>query len=74
MNEANTKPGAQDRERINVEEEGELQDWATKFDATPKQIREAVGAVGPCAADVEMHLKGTHATSNADQEARTKGL
>jgi hypothetical protein len=65
-----SKTGGQDRLRINVNEDYELHDWARKFDATPDQIREAVKAVGDQAADVEMHLKGSHATTNADQEAR----
>jgi hypothetical protein len=65
-----TKVGGQDRTRIDVNEDYELRDWAKKFDTTPEQIREAVKAVGDRAADVEMHLKGSHATTNADQEAR----
>lgn len=65
-----TKTGGQDRTRINVSEEYELRNWAKKFDSTPEQIREAVEAVGDRAADVEMHLKGSHATTNADQEER----
>lgn len=65
-----TKTGGQDRERIDVNEDYELRSWAKKFDTTPEQIKAAVQAVGDRAADVEMHLKGTHATTNADQEAR----
>jgi hypothetical protein len=64
-----SKTGGQDRTRINVHEDYELRDWAKTLDATPNQIRAAVKAVGDRAADVEMHLKGTHATTNADQEA-----
>lgn len=67
-----SKTGGQDRTRINMSEEYELRDWATKLDATPMQIRQAVKAVGDGAADVEMHLKGSHATANADQEARAE--
>lgn len=67
-----TKSGGQDRTRINVSEDYEVRDWAKKFDATPEQIRDAVKAVGDRAADVEMHLKGSHATTNADQEARAE--
>ncbi len=65
-----SKSGGQDRTRVNVSEDYELRAWAKKLDATPEQIREAVKAVGDRAADVEMHLKGTHASTNADQEAR----
>ena len=53
-----------------IHQEYELRDWAKKFDATPEQIKEAVKRVGNRAADVEMDLKGSHATTNADQEAR----
>jgi hypothetical protein len=68
-----TNTGGQDRTRINVNEDYELRDWAKKFDVTPEQIKEAVKVVGDRAADVEMHLKGSHATTNADQEQRGEG-
>ena len=58
------------RTRIDVDQAQALHEWARKFDATPEQIRDAVQAVGDLAADVEMYLKGTHATTNADQQAR----
>ena len=57
---------------IDVKDDANVQAWAKKLDATPEQIREAVEAKGNLAADVEMHLKGTHATTNADQEARAE--
>jgi len=41
--------------------------WARKLDATEAQLREAVAAVGNLAADVEMRLKGSHSTTNADR-------
>ncbi|CAN5806217.1 hypothetical protein BH11PSE8_BH11PSE8_21930 [soil metagenome] len=65
-----SKTGGADGSRIDVNEDYELREWAKKFDTTPEQIREAVKEVGDRAADVEMHSKGTHATTNADQEAR----
>jgi hypothetical protein len=58
--------------RIDVNQDDQVQAWSQKFDATPEQIREAVQTVGEQAADVEMHLKGTRATTNADQEARAE--
>ena len=58
-----------DRSRINVDDDQELKEWAQKFDATPQQIRDAVQAVGDQSADVEMHLKGSHSTSNAEAQA-----
>ncbi len=57
---------------IDAEDDAQVAAWAEKLDATPEQIRDAVQAKGNQAADVEMYLKGTHATTNADQEARTE--
>jgi methyl-accepting chemotaxis protein len=56
-------------ERINVNEEYELRDWAKQFNVSPDQIREAVKTVGDRASDVEMHLKGSRSSSNASREA-----
>ena len=69
MPDSNTQRGGQDRERIHVDREDELRDWAKKFDATPQQIKEAVQAVGDRADKVEMHLKGSRATMNAERVA-----
>lgn len=54
-------------DRIDVKDEQALQQWASKLDATPEQLREAVQAVGDRAADVEMHLKGVRSTTNEDR-------
>jgi hypothetical protein len=70
MSDDKSKAGGQDRTRIDVNESYELRDWAKKFDCTVEQVRHAVKAVGDKASDVEMHLKGSHATSNADVQAR----
>ena len=59
--------GGQDRERINVNQDHELRDWAKKFNATPDQIKEAVQAVGDRADKVEMHLKGSRSTTNSER-------
>lgn len=67
-----TKTGEPDSTRINVNEPRELRDWAKKLDTTPEQLKDAVKAVGDFAANVEMHLKGSHATTNADQEKRAE--
>ena len=45
----------------------EIRRLAKEFDASPEQIREAIGAVGPRPADIEMHLKGSRSTSNSDR-------
>lgn len=67
-----SKTNGPEAERIDVKSDQGLQGWAKKFDVTPSQIRDAVQAVGNQAADVEMHLKGSHATTNADREAKAE--
>jgi hypothetical protein len=57
--------------RIDLRDQGALQEWSRKFDATPEQLREAVAAVGDVAADVEMHLKGSHSTTNSERVRST---
>lgn len=61
-----TQPGVQP-DRIDVNDEQVLERWAGKLDATPQQLRDAVGAVGDQAADVEAYLKGVHSTTNSDR-------
>ena len=54
-------------DRIDINDPAARVQWARKLDATEAQLREAVAAVGDVAADVEMHLKGSHSTTNADR-------
>ena len=54
-------------DRIDVNDEQALAQWAKKLDATPEQLREAVQAAGDKASDVEMHLKGVRSTTNEDR-------
>ena len=49
-----------------------LAEWAEKLDTTPQQLRQAIATVGDRAADVEMHLKGSHSTTNADRVERAR--
>ena len=72
MAEVGTAAGGTESTTIDVNDDASVHAWATKLDATPEQIRDAVEAKGNQAADVEMHLKGSHATTNADQEARVE--
>ena len=44
-----TKPGGQDRSRININEDYEVRDWSKKFGVTEDQLKDAVKAVGPSA-------------------------
>ncbi len=60
------QPGVEP-DRIDVDDEDDVAEWAKKLDASPDQINEAVEAVGDLAADVEMHLKGSRSTTNADR-------
>lgn len=68
-----TRPPQADpgRPRIEVGSEADLAHWARKLNATPEQIKEAVAAVGELADEVEMHLKGTRSSSNADAARRS---
>jgi hypothetical protein len=50
-------PGRPDRDRINVNEDYELQDWSEKFGVSPEELRKAVQAVGTMAKDVEAYLR-----------------
>ena len=52
-----SKPGGQDRSRINVNEDYELRDWSKKFGVSAEQLKSAVKAVGDNAKAVEAHLK-----------------
>ena len=61
-----TQPGVEP-DRINMNDPAARAQWARKLDATEAQLREAVAAVGDMAADVEMHLKGSHSTTTADR-------
>jgi hypothetical protein len=52
-----TNRGAQDRARINVNEEHEMRYWREKFGVTADQLKAAVKAVGVEAKAVEQHLR-----------------
>jgi hypothetical protein len=68
-----TKAGGSDRNRIDVHQDYELHDWARKFNVSPDQLKDAVKAVGDHADQVEMHLKGSRASSNAASQAAAEG-
>jgi len=53
--------GAEDRQRINVEQDYELRRWSQKFGVSEDEVRRAVREVGPLADDVEKHLRGRKA-------------
>lgn len=51
---------------IQVGDDASVQQWAKKLNVTAQQIHDAVKAVGNSATDVEEHLKGSRATTNAE--------
>ncbi len=61
MSDDKSNRGPQDRSRINVNEDYELDYWSKKFGVTREQLKEAVKAVGVGADAVEAHLKGKKA-------------
>ncbi|AWH17646.1 DUF3606 domain-containing protein [Stenotrophomonas sp. ZAC14D2_NAIMI4_7] len=56
MTDDKTKTGAADRDRINVNEDYELQYWTQALGVSADELRAAVKAVGPTAAAVREHL------------------
>lgn len=58
--------GGQDRDRISLEEDYEVRDWAAKFGVTPDDVRAAVKAVGDRAEAVKEYLHTHHASTGSD--------
>ena len=56
MSDDKSKTGGQDRQRINVNEDYELRDWAKSLNTTPERLKEAVQAVGDRADKVREYL------------------
>ena len=56
MSDDTSKSGGQDRQRINVNQDYELRDWAKSLDTTPERLKEAVQAVGDRAEKVREYL------------------
>ena len=56
MSDDKSKSGGQDRQRINVNEDYELRDWAKTLNTTPERLKEAVQAVGDRADKVREYL------------------
>jgi hypothetical protein len=50
------KVGKQDRDRVNVNQPYELNDWSKKFGVTPQQLKDAEKKVGPMAKDIQKEL------------------
>ncbi|MFS2047363.1 DUF2934 domain-containing protein [Variovorax sp. Varisp41] len=56
---------------VNARNSSKVAELARKLDATPEQVEEAIRAVGPNASDIELHLKGTRSTTNAERTDAT---
>ena len=59
-------------ERIDLNDKARCEQWVRKLNITHEQLREAVGAVGEDASDVEMHLKGSRATTNDEKVEKAR--
>jgi hypothetical protein len=66
-----SNPGRPDRDRINTEEDYEVQYWSEKFGISQEELAAAVKKVGPMASDVQRELK-TH-TRFAVNESDARG-
>jgi hypothetical protein len=56
MSDDKKNTGSPDRDRINVNEDYELQYWTEALGVSADELRAAVKAVGPTAAAVRKHL------------------
>jgi hypothetical protein len=56
MSDDKSNAQGQDRQRINVNQDYELRDWAKSLNTTPERIKEAVQAVGDRADKVREYL------------------
>jgi hypothetical protein len=56
MPDSTDKAQGQDRQRINVNQDYELRDWAKSLNTTPERVKEAVQAVGDRADKVRDYL------------------
>lgn len=56
MSDDKKNTGSPDRDRINVNEDYELQYWTKELGVTPDELRAAVKAVGPTSSAVRKHL------------------
>ncbi len=56
MSDDKKNTGSPDRDRINVNEDYEVQYWTKELGVSAEKLREAVKAVGPTSAAVRKHL------------------
>jgi hypothetical protein len=58
MSDDKNQSQGQDRQRINVNQDYELRDWAKSLNTTPERVKEAVQAVGDRVEKVREYLNG----------------
>jgi hypothetical protein len=58
MSDDTKNSGAQDRNRINVNQDHELRYWTKELGVDEKTLRDAVARVGPMVNDVRSALRG----------------
>ena len=68
-----SKRGGQDRKRIDVTQDYELQSWSEKFAVSREQLKEAVQAVGDSADAVERYLAGGRSGDSSSQSKSGRG-
>lgn len=54
---------------IDKNDSAQIERWTREFNVTDEQLAEAIAKVGDNAADVELYLKGSRSTTNADTAA-----
>jgi Protein of unknown function (DUF3606) len=52
--------------RIDKDDAAQVARWTREFDVTEEQLLQAIAKVGGKAADVELYLKGSRSSTNAD--------
>ncbi|MFL9670981.1 DUF3606 domain-containing protein [Variovorax sp. AB1(2024)] len=52
--------------RIDKSDAAQVARWTREFDVTDEQLAQAIAKVGDKAADVELYLKGSRSSTNAD--------
>jgi len=62
-----TPQDAADDPRLDLRDEADLHAWARRLDASPDELRAAAAAVGDRIADIELHLKGSRASTNSER-------
>ncbi|MFM9927761.1 DUF3606 domain-containing protein [Variovorax sp. H27-G14] len=67
-----TNPNESPTPRIDKDDAAQAERWTREFDVSDEQLAEAIAKVGDKAADVELYLKGSRSSTNADAAAKAK--